>query len=195
VASYLCFHGWMLWKGGCSSQPELAEHANAWQQYSSETNYIDSSPSVGNFLDMFYTHKHSNCAVTHLLFYTYAWEVVSAPLAGLEMRTTQIFQLFFPYLFFHCLPTFWFRGFLFESGLNQACESRWCLRAVACHEIWYWAARFETFTERNWAYDGCAWKVSGPRVVLLSPCFRGGVGRVKHCWSRCSSISAFETSS
>jgi len=45
-------------------------------------------------------------------------------------------------------------------GLKQACESRCCLRAVAGHEIWHWAARFETFMERNcWAYDACAGKV------------------------------------
>jgi len=62
-------------------------------------------------------------------------------------------------------------------GLKQACDSRWCLQAVGGHEIWYWAAQFETFTKRNcWAYDGCAGKVSGLRVVLLSPCVGGEVG-------------------
>jgi hypothetical protein len=30
------------------------------------------------------------------------------------------------------------------------------------------------------------------RVVSLSPCFRGGVGGVKYCWNRCSSILAFK---
>jgi len=44
-------------------------------------------------------------------------------------------------------------------------ESRCCLRAVAGHEIWHWAGRFETFTEGNcWAYDACAgevWTESG----------------------------------
>ena len=34
----------------------------------------------------------------------------------------------------------------------------------------------------------------GPRVVSLSPCFRGVVWRVKYCWNRCSTILAFETS-
>ena len=33
----------MLRKGGCLPQPEVAERINAWWQYSSETNYIDSS--------------------------------------------------------------------------------------------------------------------------------------------------------
>ena len=48
------------------------------------------------------------------------------------------------------------------------------------------------FMERNCAaYDGCAWKVSGPSVVLLLPCFRGGVGGLKCCWNRCSSHFSF----
>jgi hypothetical protein len=32
-------------KGGCLSQPEVAERVNALWQYSSETNYIGSRPS------------------------------------------------------------------------------------------------------------------------------------------------------
>ena len=36
---------------------------------------------------------------------------------------------------------------------------------------------------------------SGPRVVSLLPCFRGGVWGVKYCWNRCRSILAVETSS
>jgi hypothetical protein len=36
---------------------------------------------------------------------------------------------------------------------------------------------------------------SGPRVVSLSPCFSNGVGGVKYCWNRCSSILVFEASS
>ena len=36
---------------------------------------------------------------------------------------------------------------------------------------------------------------SGPRVVSLSPCFRGGVCGMKDGWNRCSSILAFETGS
>jgi hypothetical protein len=67
--------------------------------------------------------------------------------------------------------------FVFNWRLNQVCESGWCLRAVAGRVVWHWAARYKTFTERNrLAYDGCAWDVSGPRVVLLSPCFRWGWG-------------------
>jgi hypothetical protein len=34
-------------------------------------------------------------------------------------------------------------------------------------------------------------EVCGPRVVLLSPCLRGGVGGVKYCWTRCSSNFSF----
>jgi len=26
------------------------------------------------------------------------------------------------------------------------------------------------------SYEGCAWEVSGPKLVLLSSCFMGGVG-------------------
>ena len=45
IAYCLCFQGWMLRNGGCLPHPELAEHVNAWWQYSSETNYIGSNPS------------------------------------------------------------------------------------------------------------------------------------------------------
>jgi hypothetical protein len=45
------------------------------------------------------------------------------------------------------------------------------LRAVPGHEIWHWAARFETFTERNcWAYDACAgevWTEGGFTLALF----------------------------
>jgi len=36
---------------------------------------------------------------------------------------------------------------------------------------------------------------SGPRVVSLSPFIRGGVGGVKYCWNRFSSILSLETGS
>jgi hypothetical protein len=44
-------------------------------------------------------------------------------------------------------------------------------------EIWYWAAQFETFTERNyWAYDACAEEVWTEGGFIL-PMFQGwGVG-------------------
>jgi len=87
------------------------------------------------------------------------------------MRVTQIFLLFFHNLFF-----FVYR----HSDLEVSCsnwtkighgESRCCLRAVAGHEIWHWAARFETFTERNcWAYDACAgdvWTEGGFTFALF----------------------------
>ena len=48
---------------------------------------------------MFYTHKHSNYAVTYPLF-NYVSKVIFAPLAGLEMRVKQIFLLFFRNSFF-----------------------------------------------------------------------------------------------
>jgi hypothetical protein len=70
---------------------------------------------------------------------------------------TQKFLLFFRNSFF-----FVYR----HSHLEVSCsngtktrhdKSRCRLRAVAGDEIWHWAARFETLTERNcWAYDACA---------------------------------------
>ena len=103
------------------------------------------------------------------------------------MWVTQIFLLCFRNSFFSLFTDFWFRGSSFEWDLNRACESRWCLRAVAGHEVWHWAARFETFTERNcWVWWVCLvgfWA----EVVLLSPSFRGGVWGVKYCWNGCSS--------
>jgi hypothetical protein len=50
-------------------------------------------------------------------------------------------------------------------------ESRCCLRAVAGHEIWHWAAQFKTFTERNCrAYDPCTgevWTEGGFTLALF----------------------------
>jgi hypothetical protein len=87
------------------------------------------------------------------------------------MRVTKIFLLFFHNSFF-----FVYR----HSDLEVSCsngtktkhgESRCCLRAVAGHKIWHWAARFETFTERNcWAYDACAgevWTEGGFTLALF----------------------------
>jgi len=92
---------------------------------------------------MFYIYKLSIKLRSNVcVIYLYISKVIFAPLAGLEMRTTQIFLLFFCNYFFLCLPTFWFRGFVFEWDLQQARETRWYLRAVAGHEIWHWAARF-----------------------------------------------------
>jgi hypothetical protein len=48
---------------------------------------------------MFYTHEHSNYAVTNPLF-NYVSKGIFAQLAGLEMRVTQIFLLFFHNPFF-----------------------------------------------------------------------------------------------
>jgi len=40
-------------------------------------------------------------------------------------------------------------------------------------------------------YDGCAWEVTGTKLLLLSSCFRSGVGGVKYCWNRKSSNFGF----
>ena len=114
------------------------------------------------------TNTQLNYAVTFLL---YVSKVIFAPFAGLEMRVTQIFLLFFRNSFF-----FIYR----HSDLEVSCsngtktrhgEFRCCLRAVAGHEILHWAARFETFMERNcWAYDACAgvvWTEGGFTLVLF----------------------------
>ena len=37
--------------------------------------------------------------------------------------------------------------------------------------------------------DGCAWEVTGPRLVLLLSCFGGGVGGVKYCWGTGKAVS------
>jgi hypothetical protein len=87
------------------------------------------------------------------------------------MRVTQICLLFFRNSF-SCVYR--------HSDLEVSCsngtktrhgKSRCCLRAVAGHEIWHWAARFETFTERNcWAYDARAgedWTEGGFTLALF----------------------------
>jgi len=52
--------------------------------------------SAYNFFCVFYTHKHSIKLCSNTLnIYLYVSKVIFTPLAGLEMRVTQIF-LFFP---------------------------------------------------------------------------------------------------
>ena len=93
------------------------------------------------------------------------------------MRVTQIFLLFFRNSFFyvhqHCdLEVSCSNGTKTRHG-----ESCCCLRVVAGHEIWHWAARFETSTERNcWAYDACAgevWTEGGFTLALFQECGMG----------------------
>jgi len=165
VACYPCFHRWMVRKGGCLPQAEVAELVNEWCQYSSETK-------------VYWFASHSQ----HVIFFSF-WicfiltevsKVIFASLAGLEMWVTQIFLLFFHNSFFFVYRHSDLEGSC-SNGTKTACESRCCLRAVAGHEIWHWAERFETFTERIcWAYDACVGEVL-LRVASLSPCFRGGL--------------------
>jgi hypothetical protein len=92
-----------------------------------------------------------------------------------------------------CLLTFWFTGFMFKHKWNQACETHWCLQAEASLEICHHATQFEKFMERKcWAYDGCAWEVSGPRVVLLPLYFQEWGSVVKYCWNRFISNFSFQ---
>jgi hypothetical protein len=88
------------------------------------------------FFNMFYTHKHSiklcsNTSIISLIISLYVSEVIFSPLAGLEMRVTQIFLLLFRNSFF-----FVYR----HSDLEVSCsngtksrhgETRCCLRVVA----------------------------------------------------------------
>jgi hypothetical protein len=87
------------------------------------------------------------------------------------MRVTHIFLLFFRNSCF-----FVYRHSDLEVSFSNGTktrhgESRCCLRTVAGHEIWHWAARFETFTERNcWVYDACAgevWTEGGFTLALF----------------------------
>jgi hypothetical protein len=99
---------------------------------------------------------------------------------------TDISVIFWEF-FFLCSLTFWFREFVFEWDLDQACETRWCLWAVAGQEIWHWATWFEKFMERNcWVYGGCTWELSVLRVVLLLPWFQDWGGGTEYYWNRCS---------
>jgi hypothetical protein len=76
------------------------------------------------------------------------------------MRVTQIFLSFFCNSFFFVYRHSDLEGSCSNETITRHGESRCCLRAVAGHEMWHWAGRFETFTERNcWAYDACAEEV------------------------------------
>jgi len=75
------------------------------------------------------------------------------------MRVTRIFLLFFCNSFFFAYRHSDLEGSC-SNGTKTRREFRCCLQAVVGHEIWHWAARLETFMERNcWAYDACAEEV------------------------------------
>jgi hypothetical protein len=111
------------------------------------------------------------------------------------MRVTQIFLLFFHNSFF-----FAYRHSDLEGSCSSGTKTRHVNLVVACrlyqvtrsdirlHDLEYLQ---KEVVERNMR----VLRRSGLRVVSLSPCFRGGVGVVKYCWNRCSSILAFKTSS
>jgi hypothetical protein len=122
------------------------------------------------FLNIFYTNTQLSYAVTLLLF-NYVFQKLSLLHWQCEWRR---YLLFFRNSFF-----FVYR----HSDLEVSCsngaktrhgEYRCCLRTVAGHDIWHWAARFETFTERNcWAYDACAgevWTEGGFTLALFQGC-------------------------
>jgi hypothetical protein len=109
----------------------------------------------------------SNTSIIEL----YVLKIIFSQLAGLEMRVTQIFLLFFRNSFFFVYRHSDLEGSCSNGTKTRHGESRCCLRAVAGHDIWHWAARFETFTERNcWAYDVCVgevWTVGGLTLALF----------------------------
>ena len=92
------------------------------------------------------------------------------------MRVTRIFLLFFCNSFFFAYRHSDLEGSC-SNGTKTRREFRCCLQAVVGHEIWHWAARFETSTERNfWAYDACAvevWTEGGFTLALFQGCAMG----------------------
>jgi hypothetical protein len=76
------------------------------------------------------------------------------------MWVTQIFLLFFRNSFFFVYRHSDLEGLCSNGTKTRHVNLVACLWAVAGHEIWHWAAQFETFMERNcWAYDACAAEV------------------------------------
>jgi hypothetical protein len=77
----------------------VAETVKTCYQFSSVINHVGLSPNIDiyifSFLDIFCTHKHSIilCSNTSIIL-LYVSKYISAPLAGLEMRETQIFPIF-----------------------------------------------------------------------------------------------------
>jgi hypothetical protein len=87
------------------------------------------------------------------------------------MRVMQIFLLFFRNSFFFVYRHYDLEVSCSNGSKTRHGESHCCLLAIAGHEIWPWAGRFETFTERNcWAYDVCAgevWTEGGFTLALF----------------------------
>ena len=95
-------------------------------------NHIGSGPRksihIFFFLNMFYIHEHSIklCSNTPIVEF-YVSEVIFAPLAGLEMRVTQIFLLFFRNSFF-----FVYRHSDLEGSYSNGTKTRHVNLVVAC---------------------------------------------------------------
>ena len=111
------------------------------------------------------------------------------------MRVKQIFLLFFSNSFFFVYRRSDLEGLCSNGTKTRHGEYRCCLRAVAGHEIWQWAGRFETFTKTNyWAYDACAgevWTEAGFTLAL----FQGWVAGSEVLLEQVQLNLAFETSS
>jgi hypothetical protein len=93
---------------------------------------LEAITSIGIYLFFcfiyFYTHKNPikivqlhACLIIHS-------KTNFAPLAGLEMRVTQVFLLLFRKSFFFVYRHSDLEGlFVFEWDVNMACESHWCV--------------------------------------------------------------------
>jgi len=133
-----------------------------------EIYYVDSSPSNGTFLGYVSNSQTLNETVHEHIYYLIMCFKSYLCCSGKARKASNAdISVIFTDFFFFFLLTFWFREFVFEWDLDQACEICWCLRAIA--EIWCWGAQYEKFIDRNCgAYDGGTWEITGTRVVLLS---------------------------
>ena len=140
------------------------------------------------------TNTQLNYAVTHPLFNYMFSKVIFAPLAGLGMRVTHMFLLFFRNSFFIVYQHSDLEGSCSNGAKTRhvnlvACGSWGVTRSdVRLHDLKHLRKGIVERLVR--ALGRC-----GPRVVSLSPCFKVDVWGVKYCWNRCSSILGFETSS
>ena len=166
---------------GCSPHPIVAEPAKAQHMegllFGNKLKLV--LVPVSAYIYLFYNHEHPNKLHSNTYSIVYVSKVIFAPLAGLEMRVSQIFLMFNPnYIFVSCSDVTYTR----HVKLVGDCESRnLTLGCTICY----------IYVKELSAYNGGAWEVFGLRVVLLSPCFRGGVAGVKYCWNRFSTNFSF----
>jgi len=85
--------------------------------YTHETNKDKVHKKVtvsAHFLNMFYFHKHPmNYVATHPLF-NYMFQKYRCSFGRARNESDADISIIFSQFFFLCIPTFWFRGFVFE---------------------------------------------------------------------------------